>query len=77
MRDDFAKLSCPILMLHGRKDWLVSITPMQKAVCNKGGARIVVFPAAHMLLQTCPVEAAMEIRAFVNSKTLWEAQNEN
>lgn len=77
VRDDFAKLSCPILVLHGRKDWLVSITPMQKAVCNKGGARIVVFPAAHMLLQTCPVEAAMEIRAFVNSKTLWEAQNEN
>jgi pimeloyl-ACP methyl ester carboxylesterase len=77
VRDDFAKLSCPILVLHGRKDWLVSITAMQKAVCNKGGARIVAFSAAHMLLQTCADEAAMEIRAFAKSKTLWEAQYED
>jgi len=76
VRDDFTKLSCPILVLHGRKDWLVSITAMQKAVCNKGGARIVAFSAAHMLLQTRAVEAAMEIRAFAKSKRL-EAQNED
>jgi pimeloyl-ACP methyl ester carboxylesterase len=77
VRDDFAKLACPILVLHGRKDWLVSMTAMQKAVCNKGGARIVAFTAAHMLLQTRAVEAAMEIRAFAKSKVLWEGKNEN
>jgi len=76
VRDDFSRLSCPVLVLHGRKDWLVSITDMQKAVCDKGGARIVAFSAAHMLLQTRAVEAAMEIRAFAKSKRL-EAQNEN
>lgn len=77
VRDDFAKLSCPILVLHGRKDWLVSMTAMQNAVCEKGGARIVAFSAAHMLLQTRALEAAMEIRAFAKSKTILEAQNEN
>jgi pimeloyl-ACP methyl ester carboxylesterase len=77
VREDFARLRCPVLVLHGRKDWLVSITPMQKAACDKGGVRIVAFSAAHMLLQTRAAEAATEISAFAKSKTLWEAQNEN
>lgn len=77
VRDDFVKLSCPILALHGRSDWLVPEFAMQKAVCRKGGARMIVFPAAHMLLQTCAADTAAEIIAFAKSAALQETHYED
>lgn len=77
VRNDFAKLDCPILALHGRDDWLVPMRAMQKAISRKGGARMVAFPAAHMLLQTRAGEAAMEIRAFAKSSALREEDYED
>lgn len=67
VRTDFARLACPILVLHGRSDWLVRKSPMQKAVSEKGRARMIVIPGAHMLLQTRPVESAAEIIHFTKS----------
>ena len=67
VRRDFAKLRCPILVLHGRDDWLVPKSPMQNAVSKKGGARMIVMPGAHMLLQTRAREAAAEIVSFTKS----------
>ncbi len=67
VRADFARLTCPILVLHGRNDWLVRKSLMQKAVSERGRARMIVIPGAHMLLQTRPVEAAAEIIHFTRS----------
>jgi len=67
VRQDFADLHCPILVLHGRDDWLVRKSPMQKAVGEKGGARMIVIPGAHMLLQTRAEAAAGEIVFFSRS----------
>ena len=67
VRQDFAELHCPILVLHGRDDWLVRKSPMQKAVGEKGGARMIVIPGAHMLLQTRAEAAAGEIVFFSRS----------
>ncbi len=67
VRADFARLTCPVLVLHGRNDWLVRKSPMQKAVCEKGRTRMIVLPGAHMLLQTRPAEAAAEIIHFAKS----------
>jgi len=67
VRADFARLTCPILVLHGRDDWLVRKSPMQKAVAERGRARMIVIPGAHMLLQTRPAEAAAEIIHFTKS----------
>jgi pimeloyl-ACP methyl ester carboxylesterase len=67
VQDDFARLACPVLVLHGRGDWLVPKTSMQNAVSAKGGARMIVIPGAHMLLQTQARMAAAEIVAFVKS----------
>jgi len=77
VRDDFARLDCPILVLHGREDWLVSIRAMQKAICSRSDVRMVAFPAAHMLLQTRTADCAAEIRAFAKMAALREANNEN
>lgn len=77
VREDFAKLRCPILALHGRSDWLVPKIAMQNAISRKGGARMIVFPAAHMLLQTCAAECATEIGAFVKSSALRETHYED
>jgi pimeloyl-ACP methyl ester carboxylesterase len=77
VRPAFAKLACPILILHGRGDWLVPKRGMQHAVSTKGGARMVVFPAAHMLLQTRPKEGAAEIVNFANTSTCQEARYED
>ncbi|MBS0250564.1 MAG: alpha/beta hydrolase [Proteobacteria bacterium] len=74
VRRDFAQLPCPILVLHGRGDWLVRKSPIQRAVCERGRARMVVIPGAHMLLQTRPVEAAAEIVNF--TKSIAEAHHE-
>lgn len=67
VRGDLMQLECPILALHGRDDWLVRKAPMQRAIGAKGRARMIVFPAAHMLLQTRPAEAATEIIEFTRS----------
>ncbi|MFA5955666.1 alpha/beta fold hydrolase [Hyphomicrobium sp.] len=67
VRDDFARLACRILVLHGRGDWLVRKSPIQLAVSEKGMARMVVLPGAHMLLQTRSAEAAAEIIHFTKS----------
>jgi pimeloyl-ACP methyl ester carboxylesterase len=69
VRPDFAALRCPILVLHGRGDWLVPKTSIQNAIATKGGARMIVVPAAHMLLQTCAPAAAGEIAYFVKSSS--------
>jgi pimeloyl-ACP methyl ester carboxylesterase len=60
------------LVLHGRDDWLVPVTMMQKVVSEKGGARMIVLPAAHMLLQTRAEEIATEIIDFAKSAALTE-----
>jgi pimeloyl-ACP methyl ester carboxylesterase len=67
VRSDFAALRCPILVLHGRGDWLVPKKSMQKAIIMKGRARMVVIPGAHMLLQTQPEACADEIVSFTRS----------
>jgi pimeloyl-ACP methyl ester carboxylesterase len=67
VRDDFAALRCPILVLHGRGDWLVPKKSMQNAIIMKGRARMVVIPGPHMLLQTRPEDAADEIVSFTRS----------
>jgi pimeloyl-ACP methyl ester carboxylesterase len=67
VRGDFAQLRCPILVLHGRGDWLVRKLPMQRAVSERGRARMIVLPGAHMLLQTRSAEAAAEIIHFIRS----------
>lgn len=69
VRPDFAALRCPILVLHGRGDWLVPKITMQEAVATKGGARMIVVPGAHMLLQTCAPAAAGEIVFFTKSSS--------
>lgn len=72
VRQNFSRLECPILVLHGRDDWLVPVTMMQKVVSEKGGARMIVLPAAHMLLQTRAEEIAAEIIDFAKSAALTE-----
>ncbi|HXE00360.1 MAG TPA: alpha/beta hydrolase [Hyphomicrobium sp.] len=67
VRDDFGALRCPVLALHGRDDWLVPKKSMQNAIITKGGARMVVIPGAHMLLQTRAEAAAGEIVSFTKS----------
>ncbi|HML27532.1 MAG TPA: alpha/beta fold hydrolase [Hyphomicrobium sp.] len=67
VRTDFAHLTCPILVLHGRGDWLARKSPIQRAVCERGRARMIVIPGAHMLLQTRSAEAAAEIIHFTKS----------
>jgi pimeloyl-ACP methyl ester carboxylesterase len=77
VRQDFAALNCPILALHGRADWLVPMIAMQNVICRKGDARMIVFPAAHMLLQTCAAESAAAIIAFAKTSATTETQYEN
>ena len=67
VKPEFMRLRCPVLAVHGRYDWLVPMAPMQKAIAEKGRARMIAFPAAHMLLQTCAADAATEIIEFSKS----------
>jgi pimeloyl-ACP methyl ester carboxylesterase len=76
VREAFARLGCPVLALHGREDWLVRKSLMQKAVSAKGGARMIVIPGAHMLLQTRAEVIAAEIVHFTRSSVLTESHNE-
>ncbi len=56
---------CPVLVLHGTKDWLVPRTSIEKSVKSDPNATIALFEAPHMLLQTNAGAAARAIEAFV------------
>ena len=64
---DFARVSCPVLALHGRNDWLVWPGPMRRAIAAKPRAEMKLLSGPHMLLQTNAKDAAREIEAFVQN----------
>lgn len=63
-RGDFARITCPVLALHGKNDWLVWPGPMRRATKAKPGAGMKLLAGPHMLLQTNATDAAREIDAF-------------
>jgi pimeloyl-ACP methyl ester carboxylesterase len=63
--DRLKAVQCPILVLHGTKDWLVPRTSPVKSVKSDPNATIALFEAPHMLLQTHARAAARAIEAFV------------
>jgi pimeloyl-ACP methyl ester carboxylesterase len=65
VRDRLKVVRCPILVLHGTKDWLVPRTSVVKSVKSDPNATITLFEAPHMLLQTHARAAARAIEAFV------------
>jgi pimeloyl-ACP methyl ester carboxylesterase len=69
VRAEFALLNCPVLALHGSEDWIVPPHTMRAAIMSKPGAEFVVFPAAHMLLQTSPAAASETILKFIKRIT--------
>jgi pimeloyl-ACP methyl ester carboxylesterase len=65
VRREFALVTCPVLALHGRSDWVVPPAPMRRAIASKPQAEMQMFRAAHMLLQTRPGETAAAIADFI------------
>jgi pimeloyl-ACP methyl ester carboxylesterase len=65
VRAEFARVSCPVLGLHGTGDWVVPTRGMKATLQSKPGAQLALFPAAHMLLQTSTVGAAEAILTFI------------
>ena len=63
VREPFAGIRCPIRVLHGTDDHLVSHLPITAAARAKPGADVMLFDAPHMLLQT---ETAATARAVVD-----------
>jgi pimeloyl-ACP methyl ester carboxylesterase len=66
-RDELRRVSCPILVLHGRNDWLVPKSGILRALKSKPGAVIKLIDGPHMLLQCNAAGGAREIEAFMNS----------
>jgi pimeloyl-ACP methyl ester carboxylesterase len=64
-RGDLRRVSCPILALHGRNDWLVPKSGIVRALRSKPGAVIKLIDGPHMLLQCNAAGAAREIEAFL------------
>lgn len=60
----FNALSCPILVLHGTNDRLVSHRPIARAAAKKAGAVVKLYDAPHMLLQTHADACGDEIEHF-------------
>ena len=65
VRELLAMVRCPILALHGTKDWLVPRTSVVRSVKSDPNATIALFEGPHMLLQTHAGAAARAIEAFV------------
>ncbi len=63
VRDTFKSLKCPVRVLHGTADRLVSHVPIATAARAKPGADVMLFDGPHLLLQT---ETAATARAIVD-----------
>jgi pimeloyl-ACP methyl ester carboxylesterase len=66
-RADLQRVSCPIMVLHGRGDWLVPKSGIVRAIKSKPGAVIKLIDGPHMLLQCNATGAAREIEAFLKT----------
>lgn len=67
VREEFAKITCPVLALHGDADCVVFKGPMARAIASKRNAAMRVLAGAHLLLQTRAEAATREILKFVTS----------
>ncbi|MFN0218946.1 MAG: alpha/beta fold hydrolase [Hyphomicrobium sp.] len=67
VRQELARIACPILTLHGDGDWLVPKRSLEVALRFNRNAEMAVIPGAHMLLQTRVNDAARRIMAFMAS----------
>jgi pimeloyl-ACP methyl ester carboxylesterase len=65
VRNRMQVVQCPILVLHGTKDWLVPRTSVEQSVKSNPGATLQLFDGPHMLLQTNAGAATRAIEAFV------------
>jgi pimeloyl-ACP methyl ester carboxylesterase len=64
---DLKRVQCPILVVHGRSDWLVPKSGIIRAMKSKPGAVIKLIDGPHMLLQRNAAGAAREIEDFLYS----------
>jgi pimeloyl-[acyl-carrier protein] methyl ester esterase len=63
-RDALARVTCPVVCLHGRSDWLVRSKCVAEVCAIQPDATVHWFDAAHVLLGTKPVECADVIERF-------------
>jgi pimeloyl-[acyl-carrier protein] methyl ester esterase len=61
------RVTCPILHLHGSRDWLVWPGPLTRSLDGRQYTVVKRLPAPHMVLQTEAEAAAREIVAFVGA----------
>lgn len=66
VRQLFETVTCPVLALHGTRDWVVPRFAIKAAIQHKAKARMKEFGAGHMLLQTRAEASADQIAAFVH-----------
>ena len=64
VRQRLKAVRCPILVLHGTRDWLVPRTSVVNALKSDKDATLSLCEAPHMLLQTKAGTAARAIEAF-------------
>ena len=67
VRDDLSSQTCPILALHGTRDFVVPRFPLKAALRGKANVRLSEFECGHLLLQTFAGQAATDIAAFVQN----------
>lgn len=67
MRQTLAQVRCPVLVLHGRRDWFVPVGPLQETLQGNARAVVKLYDGAHMLLQSCAVACADDIVQFLES----------
>jgi pimeloyl-[acyl-carrier protein] methyl ester esterase len=60
-RRALARVTCPVVCLHGRSDWLVRSKCVAEVLAIKPGATVHWFDAAHVVLGTKPRESAEAI----------------
>ncbi len=64
MRVRLRDLACPILCLHGRRDWLIRPGLAREIKAVQPRTELCWLDAAHMLLETHPKAVAVEIERF-------------
>jgi pimeloyl-ACP methyl ester carboxylesterase len=67
VRTELESLRCPVLVLHGKADWLVSRITLDLQSAKADNFQFEFMPGPHMLLQTRPVQAAQQIKKFLQS----------
>ena len=66
VRETIRRLPQPVLVVHGKRDWLLSRNQVRRFLNLRPDAKVAVIDGSHMILETHPQQVAQALESFID-----------